>query len=297
MSDSYAIIDLSFERLIRPEASLQKLVGDCEWAEGPVWLPDEEALVWSDIPNDRMLRWSPSDGVSVFRKPSHYANGNTLDPEGRIVTCEHTSNRVSRTERDGTVVPLVDRYQGKRLNSPNDVVVKSDGTIWFTDPPYGILSEREGRVRESEIGANYVYRFDPSTGDLTVVADDFDRPNGIAFSPDEELLYVSDSSREYCHIRRFRVDPAGSLRDDTVFAVIDAGVSDGFRLDTEGCLWTSAEDGIHVFDPDGRLLGKIFVPEKVANCEFGGADRQTLFVTASTSLYSIGVAARGLVRF
>lgn len=297
MSDSYAILDPLFERLIRPEASLRQLTDGCEWAEGPVWLPDQAALVWSDIPNDRMLRWSRDEGVSVFREPSHYANGNTLDAEGRIVTCEHTSNRVTRTERDGTVVSLVERYQGKRLNSPNDVVVKTDGTIWFTDPPYGILSEREGRVRESEIGANLVYRYDPRAGDLTVVADDFDRPNGIAFSPDEAFLFISDSSRKHCHIRRFRVHPEGGLSDGVVFAVIDAGVSDGFRLDTEGNLWTSAEDGIHVFDPEGRLLGKVFVPEKVANCEFGGLDRKTLFITASRSLYSIEVSVRGAVRF
>lgn len=297
MNDRYLTLDSRFDALVNAAAPLRRLHDGCEWAEGPVWLPSEEALVWSDIPNDRMLRWSASDGATLFRHPSNYANGNTLDREGRIVTCEHTSNRVSRTELDGSVVTLVDRYRGMRLNSPNDLVVRTDGTIWFTDPPYGILSEREGRVRDSEIGANFVYRLDPEAGTLDVVADDFDRPNGIAFSPDERTLYVSDSSRAWCHIRQFDVAADGTLSNGRVFAVIDAGVSDGFRLDREGNLWTSAQDGIHVFDPSGTLLGKIFVPEKVANCEFGGADRSTLFITASTSLYSVEVRAKGAVRF
>lgn len=297
MTTPYRSSDPRFRRLIHADAPLRRIAEGCVWAEGPVWLPRDEALVWSDIPNDRMLRWSRSEGVSLFRHPSNYANGNTLDREGRIVTCEHVTNRVSRTEHDGSVTTLVERFEGKRLDSPNDLVVKSDGTIWFTDPPYGILSEREGRVRESEIGANHVYRLNPDTGALRVVADDFDRPNGIAFSPDERYLYVSDSSRAHCHIRRFDVTPDGTLRDGLVFAVIDAGVSDGFRLDTDGNVWTSAEDGIHVLDPAGVLMGKILVPEKVANCEFGGAERSTLFITASTSLYAVDVRARGSVRF
>ena len=297
MADLYVSVNARFERLVDSNAPLRLLAGGCEWAEGPVWLPGEEALVWSDIPNDRMLRWSAAEGVTLFRQPSNYANGNTLDREGRIVTCEHITNRVSRTEIDGTVTSLVERYEGRRLDSPNDVVVRSDGTIWFTDPPYGILSEREGRVRKSEIGANHVYRLDPESGDLAIVADDFERPNGIAFSPDERFLYVSDSSRARRHIRRFEVTPEGVLRDGILFATIDAGVSDGFRLDTEGNVWTSAEDGIHVLDGTGELLGKILVPEKVANCEFGGADRSTLFVTASTSLYAVDVLARGSTRF
>lgn len=297
MHERYLTLDPRFDELVHADAPLRRLYDGCEWAEGPVWLAREQALVWSDIPNDRMLRWSESEGVRLFRHPSHYANGNTLDREGRIVTCEHTSNRVSRTEHDGSVVTLVERYRGMRLNSPNDLVVRTDGTIWFTDPPYGILSEREGRVRDSEIGANFVYRLDPEPGTLEVVADDFDRPNGIAFSPDERTLYVSDSSRAWCHIRQFDVAADGTLSNGRVFAVIDAGVSDGFRLDREGNLWTSAQDGIHVFDPSGTLLGKIFVPEKVANCEFGGADRSTLFITASTSLYAVEVRAKGAVRF
>lgn len=297
MTDRYLVLQSAFEKLIDPEAELRQLADGCEWAEGPVWLPDERAVVWSDIPNDRMLRWSEQDGVSLFRQPSHYANGNTLDREGRIVTCEHTANRVSRTEADGSVTSLVERYEGKRLNSPNDVVVKTDGTIWFTDPPYGILSEREGHVRESEVGANYVYRFDPGTEELTVVGDDFDRPNGIAFSPDERVLYIADSARSRRHIRKFDVVGDGTLSGGEVFWTMDAGVSDGFRLDTEGNIWTSAADGIHVLTPNGVLLGKIFVPEKVANCEFGGTNRSTLFITASTSLYAVHVAASGAVRF
>ena len=297
MSAQYLTLDPRFDRLIDPEAALLRLADGCEWTEGPVWLPEEQAVVWSDIPNDRMLRWSARDGVTVFREPSMKSNGNTLDREGRLVTCEHLSNRVTRTELDGSIVTLVERFEGKRLNSPNDVVVKSDGSIWFTDPPYGILTEREGRVRESEIGACYVYRLDPDSGALTVVADDFERPNGLAFSPDETTLYISDSAKPHLrHIRAFRVTDEQRLVDDRVFTVIDEGVSDGLRIDTEGNVWTSAADGIQLFDAEGIHLGKIFVPEKVSNCTFGGPDGTTLFITASTSLYSIEVRARAASR-
>jgi gluconolactonase len=277
-----------FRDLVDPAGSLEKLAGGMEWTEGPVWLPDQQALLWSDIPNDRMMRWSQADGVSVFREPSHKSNGNTLDREGRVVTAEHLTNRVTRTEPDGSVTVLVESYQGKRLDSPNDLVVKSDGTIWFTDPPYGILTDREGKVRESEIGINHVFRLDPATGELYVLAEDFDRPNGIAFSPDESRVYISDTGAPR-HLRVYDVVDGVRIANRRVFAELDSGVPDGFRVDEDGRVWTSAGDGIHVFEPDGTLLGKIQVPEKVSNCEFGGPDRRTLFITASTSLYAFPV--------
>ena len=276
-----------------PGAELRRLADDCIWAEGPVWMPESKTLIWSDIPNNRMLAWSEDGGASTFREPSGYTNGNTLDREGRLVSCQHSPGIVTRTEPDGAVITLADTYQGKKLNSPNDLVVKSDGSIWFTDPPYGILSDHEGHQRESEIGANYVYRLDPESGDLTVVADDFDRPNGIAFSPDEKTVYISDTG-EPRHMRALDVNPVnegGALANSREFAKPDPPASDGFRVDTNGNVWTSAGDGVHVFAPDGTLLGKIHTPEKAANCEFGGPDGHTLFITATTSLYAIDVAA------
>lgn len=293
MSSPYEILDDKFFTLIGKSAELRKLASGCIWSEGPAWLPEDGGhVLWSDVRSNRMWRWSESGGQSVFREPSNHSNGNTRDREGRLVTCEHSKNRVSRTEPDGTVVTLVDRYQSKRLNSPNDVVVKSDGTIWFTDPPYGIDSNREGHQRASEIGANYVYRFDPASGDLRVVADDFDRPNGLAFSPDESAIYISDTGAPK-HMRALDVGPDASLANSRVFAAVDPPASDGLRVDTEGNVWTSAGDGIHVFTPDGHLLGKILVPERVANCCFGGPEARTLFITASTSLYAIDVQAQG----
>ncbi len=282
-----------------PGAELRRLADDCIWAEGPVWMPESKTLIWSDIPSNRMLAWSEDGGASTFREPSGYTNGNTLDRAGRLVSCQHSPGIVTRTEPDGTVITLADTYQGKKLNSPNDLVVKSDGSIWFTDPPYGILSDHEGHQRESEIGANYVYRLDPESGDLTVVADDFDRPNGIAFSPDEKTVYISDTG-EPRHMRALDVNPVnpvnpvnkgGALANSREFAKPDPPASDGFRVDANGNVWTSAGDGVHVFTPDGTLLGKIHTPEKAANCEFGGPDGHTLFITATTSLYAIDVAA------
>lgn len=278
--------------LVHLNANLRKLATGFEWAEGPVWIHKNNCLLWSDIPNNRIMRWSEQDGVSEFRKPSNHANGNTIDSYGRLVTCEHSAHRVSRTELDGSVITLVDNYLGRKLNSPNDVVIKSDGSIWFTDPPYGILSNREGYQRKSEIGENYVYRFDPDSGDLQVVSEDFDRPNGIAFSPDERKLYISDTGAP-AHIRVFKVNSSGSLQTGQDFAVLDNGKSDGFKFDTDGNMWTSANDGVHILSPAGELLGKILVPETVANLCFGGKDRKTLFITATTSLYAICVEATG----
>jgi gluconolactonase len=281
-------------------ARLDKLYDGCRWAEGPVWFNDLNCLLWSDIPNQRMLRWSP-DGfggsVSVFRQPSNFTNGHTRDRQGRLVSCEHGGRRVTRTEPDGTITILADSFGGRRLNSPNDVVVKSDGSIWFTDPTYGIMSNYEGYKADPEQPTRNVYRLDPATGDLAVVADDFGQPNGLAFSPDESVLYIADSASSHDpawprHIRAFDVEGA-RLRRSREFAVIDVGLPDGIRTDIEGNLWSSAGDGVHCFAPDGTRLGKILVPETVANLTFGGPKRNRIFLTATTSLYAVLTATTG----
>jgi gluconolactonase len=271
---------------------LEKLHTGTRWAEGPCYFADTGVLIWSDIPNNRMLRFVDGLGVDVFRQPSNCSNGNTRDREGRLVSCEHESRRVTRTEVDGTITVLADRYQGKRLNSPNDVVVKSDGSIWFTDPPYGIMSDYEGKKSESEQDGNYVYRLDPASNALSIVASDFDKPNGIAFSPDERQLFIADSGQPR-HMRVFDVDDAKHLSGGRVFAECDAGCFDGFRFDTGGNLWTSTKAGVSCYAPGGELLGKIRVPEAVANLTFGGPKRNRIFITATTSLYAVFVNARG----
>lgn len=287
------IVDPAFRKLVHEDRPLQKLASGSLWAEGPAWIPGQQCVVWSDTRSNRMWRWSEADGQTVFREPSNNSNGNTVDRQGRLVTCEHRTHRVSRTEPDGTVVALVDAYKGRKLNSPNDVVVKSDGTVWFTDPPYGIETSREGVQRPSELDGNYVFRFDPATNDLRIVANDFDRPNGLAFSPDESVLYIADTGAPK-HMRALDVSPDGTLSNSRVFAKVDPPASDGFRVDTEGNVWSSAGNGVHVLSPEGTLLGKILVPERTANCCFGGPSKQTLFITASTSLYSVEVAATGV---
>ncbi len=297
MSD-FEILTPEFRKLVLPNGWVERLHTGMRWAEGPVWFGDGGYVVWSDIPNDRMLQWVDGLGVRTFRQPSNYANGNTRDLEGRLITCEHGARRVTRTEIDGRITVLADRYKGKRLNSPNDVVVKSDGTIWFTDPPYGIMNDYEGHKADMELDGCYVFRLDPRAGELTVVADDFVRPNGIAFSPDERRLYVSDTSISHDpngnrHIRVFDVDEKGRLSNGRVFAVVTPGCSDGFRLDTAGNVWTSAGDGVHCYAPDGTLLGKIRIPEAVSNLCFGGPKRNRLFITATTSLYSVYVGVNG----
>ena len=245
-----------------------------------------------------MLRYVPGQGVSVFREPSNFANGNTRDREGRLITCEHGGRRVTRTEYDGSITVLADRYQGKRLNSPNDVVVKSDGSIWFTDPTYGIRSDYEGHKAEAEQTCRNVFRLDPASGELTAVVDDFGQPNGLAFSPDETRLYVADSAVSHDPsaepiIRVFDVVEGKRLTNGRVFCRLDAGLPDGFRLDVEGNLWTSAGDGVHCFAPDGTLLGKILVPQTVANLTFGGPRKNRLFITATRSLYAVYVDVSG----
>jgi gluconolactonase len=287
----FEVLDDRF-RTCRGDPRVERLYGDCRWAEGPVYAPGGRYVIWSDIPNDRMLRWDePTGQVGVFRHPAGYTNGNTLDAQGRLISCEHGGRRVSRTEHDGSISTIADRIDGKRLNSPNDVVVRSDGSIWFTDPAYGIDSDYEGHQAESEIGSCNVYRIDPISGEIMIVADDFARPNGLAFSQDETALYVTDS--EVGHMRVFAVNGDGGLTDARVFAECSAGVFDGIRLDTQGRVWGAAGDGVHCLDPDGTLLGKLRLPEPASNLVFGGLKRNRLFVTASTSLYSLMLNVNG----
>lgn len=299
----FEILDRRFDRLIRRSAVVERLYDGCRWAEGPAYFPAHRALVWSDIPNDRMLRYDEATGqVGVFRQPSDFSNGNTVDRQGRLITCEHGARRLTRTNHDGRIEVLADRYQGKRLNSPNDVVMRSDGSIWFTDPTYGIDSNYEGYEAESEIGAAYVYRIDPANGELSVVCDDFVKPNGLAFSPDERRLYVVDTGVSHVrggprHIRAFDVDEAGRLSGGAVFATCDAGVFDGLRLDAGGRIWTSAGDGVRCYTPEGELIGKVKVPEPVANVCFGGPRGNRLFICATTSLYSVFLAVSGARTF
>ena len=289
----FEIFESNFKLMINDNSQLMILYSGAEWSEGPVFIKNRNMVVWSDIPNDRMLSWTPKAGVEIFRSPSGYSNGNFLDLQGQLLTCEHGNRRISRTNKNGEVVTIVDNFNGKKLNSPNDLVVKSDGSIWFTDPPYGILSDKEGHKSDSELEGNFVFRYDPIVDKLTLISDDFDKPNGIAFSPDEKFLYIADSG-DPKNIRVFNVSEDGeSINKGRVFAEISPGVPDGFRVDTDGYVFTSASDGIQVFTPSGVMLGKILVPERTANCAFGGKNRETLFITASTSLYSIAMNAKG----
>jgi len=296
----FEVIDPAFGQCFVGHARVERLWTGARWSEGPAWFAAGRYLVWSDIPNDRMLRWDETNGtVSVFRHPCNYSNGNTVDRQGRLVSCEHLTRRVTRTEPDGSITVIADAYQGKRLNSPNDVVVKSDGSVWFTDPDYGILTNYEGEQADGEVGGCYVYRVDPASGDVKIVADDFVKPNGLAFSADESRLYIADTGASHVengpkHIRSFSVSADGSsLSGGDVFATCDAGLFDGFRSDTEGRIWTSAGDGVHCFLPDGTLLGKILIPESVANVTFGGPKKSRLFICGTTSLYSVMLTVRG----
>lgn len=302
-ASDYVILDPRFGPLINPTAHLDKLWTGSRWAEGPAYLPAMRQLIWSDIPNDRMLRYDEASGhVAVFRQPAGFANGNTIDRQGRLVTCEHGGRRVSRTEHDGSITTIADAWRGKRLNSPNDVVVSADGAVWFSDPPYGILSDYEGYRGESEIGANHLYRVDPQSGAVAVAADDFDKPNGLAFSPDGSRLYVADTGASHTpggprHIRVFDVGDNGALRGGRLFADCSAGFFDGFRVDSAGRIWTSAADGVHCYDPDGTLIGKVLVPEIVANVVFGGPRRNRLYICGTTSLYAVYLCVNGARTF
>ena len=277
-------------------AAIERVATGCRWCEGPVYFRDLRCLIWSDIPNNRMMRWNEEDGaISVFRQPSNYANGNTRDNEGRLVTCEHDSRRVTRTEHDGSITVLIDKYRGKPLNSPNDVVVAADGAIWFTDPGYGIQGNYESSAKRAfELPTN-VYRLDPQTATATVVADDFVRPNGLAFSPGEKLLYLIDSGLSEggpSVMRVFDVDGA-RLKNGRVFAQFQPGITDGVRTDVGGNVWCSygwgdpKEAGVRCYAPNGDLIGKIHLPETAANLTFGGPKKNRLFICASTSVYSV----------
>jgi gluconolactonase len=302
LNASFEPLDDRFRSLVFSNVQVEPLYKGCRWAEGPAWFAAGRYLVWSDIPNDRMLRWDETSGhVSVFRQPALNTNGHTVDREGRLVSCEHRGRCVSRIEHDGSRTVLVAQIEGRRFNSPNDVVVKSDGTIWFTDPSYGIDSDYEGDAAPSEIGGRHVYRFDPADGSVLAMTSDFVQPNGLAFTPDERWLYVADTGATHVtngphHIRRFRVGEDGfSLTGGEVFAVCSAGLFDGFRFDVHGNLWASAGDGVHCYADDGALLGKIHIPEAVANVCFGGAKRNRLFICATTSLYAVYLNTRGPV--
>jgi len=289
---TFETLDERFKPCVKPTAKLDHLYDGCRWAEGPAHFPAHRALVWSDIPNDRILRYDEATGnVGEFRKPAGYTNGHTVDSQGRLVSCEHGNRRVTRTEHDGTITVLADTYDGKRLNSPNDVVVRSDGTVYFTDPSYGIEGWYEGYAAEPEQERCHVFRIDAVTGTLSIAADDFDRPNGLAFSLDERLLYVSDTGVK--NMRVLDVADDGALTNGREFARCTVGGFDGFRLDEAGRIWTSAGDGVHVYDPDGTLLGKVLVPEIVANVAWGGYKRNRLYICATTSLYAVLLPVAG----
>ena len=294
------VLDDRFAAVVPRHPILERLCTGALWSEGPVWMHEDDSVLWSDIHNNRMLRWSDADGLSVWRSPAEFTNGHTRDRDGSLLHCSHGLRAVGRT-RAGQDEIVVDRYQGKRLNSPNDIVVKSDGAIWFTDPPYGILLANEGYPADSELGDCYVFRIDPASGELSIASDLPEHPNGLAFSPDETRLYVSDTAGalategagNHC-LWVFDVVDGRTLANGRHFADVSPGVPDGFRFDQRGLLYTSSQDSVQVYHPDGTLLGKIPVPEKVGNLTFGGIARDELYIAASTSLYRIRLATRGL---
>lgn len=298
------VLDPRFARYRVASAAVERLYTGTRWAEGPVWFGDGRYLLFSDIPNNRMLRWLEDTGeVSVFRSPSNYTNGNSRDRQGRLLSCEHDTRRVTRTEYDGSITVLLDQFQGKKFNAPNDLAVHSDGAIWFTDPGYGIMSNYEGHKAPFELPAN-VYRLDPNTREAKVVATDLDKPNGICFSPDEKKLYIVDTGvpkhpGDPKPIRVYDVEDGVKLKNGRMFANMSPGLSDGIRCDVDGNVWSAAGwagdgfNGVHIFAPDGTLIGKIHLPETCANICFGGAKKNRLFMTASQSLYSVYVDAQG----
>src|SRR5579884_718624 len=294
------IHDERFRSMVLSNASLETLGEGYGWLEGPVWFADHDCLYISDIPNDRILRWSEHGGVSVFRRPAGFANGHTRDRQGRLLGCSHHDRCITRTELDGTVTVLASHYRGKRLNSPNDIVCKTDGTIWFSDPLYGISTDYEGGKQTSELPPA-LYRLEVATGDLTIAADDFEGPNGLAFSPDESVLYVAESGGQFDreprqYIRRFNVQENGELSGGEPFHKVSPGFADGLRVDERGNVWSSAADGVHCISPEGKLLGKILTPSLVSNLAFGGRNRCRLFLCASHRLMAIYTNVRGCVR-
>jgi len=320
MSAVIEIYDDRMTALVRSDASLKKLASGAVHSEGPVYFPEDGSVVYSDGHSsngrgNRLLRWHESEGVSVLKEPSDYQNGNYRDLEGRLVACSHGKRGIIRREHDGQWTVLVDRYQGKRLNSPNDLVVKRDGTIWFTDPPYGLTQPNQGYGGKQEQPGSFVFRFDPKTGEIYPVITEMERPNGLAFSPDENLLYVSDTSefdypQGHHYIRVYDVVDGQQVTNGRVFAEIEPGQPDGFRVDKQGNIFTSSEDSVQVYAPDGTRLGKILVPETCANLTFGGLERDSeallrsrsvsqrsadrLFITAGQSLYAIDLNTHGV---
>lgn len=299
MTETYIVHDERFRALFIGHAKLERLWTGGRWVEGPVYVPAAKSVLWSDIPNDRVLRLDECDGsVSVFESPCGFHNGHTLDAEGRVLACEHGGRRVSRLDPDGVWRPLATHAGGRRLNSPNDVVVHSDGSVWFSDPTYGIDTHYEGHRAEPELSSCDVYRLDPATGEVRAVVTDMLRPNGLCFSPDESLLYVSETGRTHDPsrepaIRAYPVGPAGTVGEGRLFARSPSGFFDGFRADTDGNIWASNADAVCVYAPDGTHIGSIPVEEMVSNLCFGGPKRNRLFITAQTSLYAIYVNAHG----
>jgi gluconolactonase len=300
------VFDRRLDPVVAGAPQLERLCTGARWSEGPIWMHEDDSLLWSDIPNDRMLRWSARDGMSVWRSAVEFTNGHTREHNGALLHCSHGLRAVYRTRGDGPPEIIADRFEGKRLNSPNDIVVKSDGSIWFTDPPYGIVIPEEGHPGVSELGDCYVFRLDPRTGVLTRLTDLVEEPNGLAFSRDESLLYVSDTSAalrrdgsgNHClWVFEVRDVPDGhALANGRVFAVVEPGLPDGFRLDERGWIYTSSLDSVQIYHPDATLLGKIHVPEKIGNLTFGGVARDQLYIAASSSIYRIRLATRGIQR-
>jgi len=298
--EGFEIYDPRFEALLQPGSRLTRLATGATWSEGPVYFHEDDSLIWSDIPGNRLLRYSQKEGLSEYLKPAHFQNGHYRDLQGRLIACSHGERAVVRLEPGGTWTTLADSYQGQRLNSPNDVVVKSDGTIWFSDPPYGLIQPNEGYGGSQEQAGCYVYRLEPETGKLDAVITDMDKPNGLAFSPDERILYVSDTAGSHDpqgnhHIRAYDV-LEGRTANGRTFAVIEPGLPDGFRVDVQGYVFTSSQDSVQVYDPAGVRLGKILVPEKVGNLTFGGPHKNRLYIAATTSIYALELNTQGVQR-
>ena len=293
------VLDPRFLKYRLFHATVERLHTGCRWSEGPVWFGDGRYLLWSDLPNERIMKWDESsETASVYRNNSNISNGNTRDRQGRLLSCEHASRRVTRTEYDGSITVIADSFEGKRLNSPNDIIVKSDGSIWFTDPPFGLLGWYEGAPAEQELPTN-IYRVDPISRKIEAVCTTVERPNGLCFSPDEKLLYVVESGATPRRIRLFDVSGDGRLTNDRVFKTAEPGGSpDGFRCDEDGNLWAGwgmgeGLDGVRIFAPDATQIGHIHLPERCANLCFGGAKRNRLYMAASHSLYALYVNVRG----
>ncbi|MQG19388.1 MAG: SMP-30/gluconolactonase/LRE family protein [SAR202 cluster bacterium] len=290
----FEVYENSFKLILGDDPQLVHHATGFEWTEGPAYFVDGDYLLFSDIPNNKIIKWSDFDGVSVFRESSDFSNGNFVDSKGRLITCQHGTRNITRTENNGTITNIIDNYQGKKLNSPNDLVENSKGDIFFTDPPYGILSDDEGYKAESELKENYVFRFRTDRNILEILSDEFDKPNGLCFSPDEKYLYVTDSG-EPGDIKRLELNDDYQVVSSKIFAVIRPGVPDGLRIDSNGNIFTSAWDGIQVLNPLGDLIGKILVPEdRTANCCWGGKLKNRLYITADKSIYSIILNTVGL---